>query len=172
MRDRRQVRSFVWGAILVSVGTWFLLTRLGFDLPEMDQLWPIFPLFCGLGSMIAFATREKKDPGLIFPGTLLVLLALFFFCFTFDLFSWDRMEVLWPIFPLIVGIAFVFRWFAGRCRELPLLVPGGITLSVGVIGLFFTLGDMTIEGLQLAGSLLVVALGAAIVLRSLRRTSD
>jgi len=171
MRDRRQAKGFFWGAVLVAVGGWFLLSSLGVELPGMHQLWPVFPLLSGLGSLLGFFTRTKKDAGLVFSGTLLSLLGLFFFCFTFEVLYWEDMEVWWPVFPLIAGIAFVFSWLAGRCRELRPLVPGVLSLAVGVIGLFFTLGEMSVEGVRLAGSLLVVALGVAIVLGSFRRTT-
>ena len=46
------------------------------------------------------------------------------------------------------------------------LVPN---LEDVVIGLLFTIGQMSLEGLRLAGSLAVVAVGVGIVWRSLRR---
>lgn len=53
---RRSVDSnlpgFVFGAILLLVGGYYLLTRtLGIDLPELDwdQLWPLVLIVLGVG---------------------------------------------------------------------------------------------------------------------------
>jgi len=151
------------------LGFWFLLDRMGIDLPQLDQLWPVFPTLGGLGFLYAFFSREDADPGTVWPGTAFTLVGVFFFFFTFEVVHWEDMDRLWPVFPLIGGLAFVATWAAGKCREGGLLVPGGMAISVGVIGLLFTLGGWTWDRVELAGSLLLVVLGVLLIARSLKR---
>ena len=53
------------------------------------------------------------------------------------------MAYLWPVFPLIVGISFFVAWVFSLFRVWGLLIPGGITATVGIVGLAFTLGAET-----------------------------
>jgi len=77
---------------------------------------------------------------LVFPGTVGILVGLFFFTFTMRPLEWWQMADYWPAFLLIVGSAFVATWLAGRLRKPGLLVPGGLGLLVGVVGFSLTLG--------------------------------
>jgi len=178
LHDRRRTgsagharfRGILWGGILLAAGTWFLLQRFGIDLPNFfTALWPIFPFMFGLAFLMTFATSEEKDPGLVWPGTFGVLIGAFFFLFSFRVVDWDDMSELWPAFPLIVGLSFIATWFAGSCRKLQLLVPAFINLTVGVVGLGFTLGLIDRHTLNLLWPLALVALGAFMIARSLRR---
>ena len=153
---------------MVLIGGWFLLNQMGVDLPGLDQLWPIFPMLSGFGSLVAFFSRQRRDPGLVFPGVTGMLMGLFFFTFTFNIRSWSDMAVLWPVFPLICGLAFLSTWLAGACREKELLVPGALSTAVGVIALFLTHGEMTAQHLRLVGSIAILAVGGVMVYRALR----
>jgi hypothetical protein len=167
---RSRVRGILWGGVLLAAGTWFLLQRLGFDLPNFfSALWPIFPFMFGLAFLVTYVTSEPKDAGLVWPGTFGVLIGTFFFLFSFEVFSWDEMSELWPAFPLIVGLSFIATWFAGSCRKLQLLVPATINVLVGLIGLGFTFGVIDGHTLNLWWPLGLVALGCWLVVRSLRR---
>ena len=44
------------GILLVALGVWFFLLNLGFDLPRLGELWPIFPCLAGATFLIAFVT--------------------------------------------------------------------------------------------------------------------
>ena len=54
--------------------------------------------------------------------------------------EWGDMGMLWPAFPLIVGIAFVVMWIADRFRDAGVLIPAAILLLVGFGGFAYTLG--------------------------------
>ena len=65
-------KGILWGGILLAAGTWFLLQRLGVDLPNFfSALWPIFPFMFGAAFLVTFLTAdgECRDPGLVWPGT-------------------------------------------------------------------------------------------------------
>jgi hypothetical protein len=162
--------GILWGGVLLAAGTWFLLQRLGFDLPNFwVALWPIFPFMFGAAFLASYMASETKDAGLVWPGTFGVLIGAFFFLFSFEVVDWDQMSELWPAFPLIVGLSFLATWFAGSCRKVQLLVPTSINLAVGVLGLGFTLGLIDRHTLNLLWPLALVALGGWLVVRSVRR---
>ena len=48
-----------------------------------------------------------------------------------------------PVFPLIVGLAFLAAWVLSLFRAWGLLIPGAINGAVGVIGLAFTLAGLS-----------------------------
>lgn len=168
LAKRRQARGLFWGAALMLVGAWFLLERLGFNMPRMDELWPVFPLLFGLAFLTFFFTRTDPDPGIVWPGTSGLLVGIFFLLFTFEVFDWEDMSELWPVFPLIAGTSFFATWMAGRFKEQGLLLPGSMAVATGVIGLFFTLGDMSFERVKVLGAVVLVAVGLTIVVKSLR----
>ncbi len=125
------------------LGFWFLADRLFGGLPGLDQLWPIFPTLAGVGMLLGFLLGGMKDPGRVFSGTVAFGVGLFFFLFTLGPLEWEQMGVLWPVFPLIVSIAFLWTWVAGLGRKPGLLVPAFINGTVGVLGLFFTLTPLS-----------------------------
>ncbi|HVR30156.1 MAG TPA: DUF5668 domain-containing protein [Thermoanaerobaculia bacterium] len=169
-RRGSRFRGILWGGILLVAGTWFLLQRLGLDLPNFfSALWPIFPFMFGAAFLVTYFTGECKDPGLVWPGTFGVLVGLFFFLFSFGVFDWERMDQLWPVFPLIVGLAFLATWVAGGLKQTGLLVPALITLAVGGGGLGFELGALDARTLNALWPLALVLLGALMIARSLRR---
>ena len=135
--------TVIGGLILVALGGWSLLRAAGIPLPGMDMLWPIFPTLVGAAFFVGwlFTPDKRSSFGMAIPGTICLLVGLFFFGFTMGFFEWSDMAYLWPVFPLIVGISFVVAWAFSFFREWGLLIPGGITGTVGLVGLAFTLGE-------------------------------
>ena len=167
---RRGGGSVTPGILLVALGVWFFLLNLGFDLPELGEVWPIFPCLAGATFLIAFVTGKSRSPGLVFLGTAGVLVGLFFFTFTVGSLEWWRMEDYWPAFPLIAGLAFVATWVAGRFRESGLLVPAAVGLLAGMVGFTFTLGwleEWVIPAIENGWPLVLVATGLLMVFRGL-----
>lgn len=105
-----------------------------------DRIWPLFPVLGGLGLLVAYLLTGSKDEGLVFLGVLALLVGLFFFGFTLGFWEWSQMATLWPVFPLIGGVAFVALFFAQRSRDLGALGVGCAALIVGIVGLAFTYG--------------------------------
>jgi hypothetical protein len=140
--SRRSSRGGVLipGLVLIALGAWFLIRALGINLPGMGALWPIFPTIVGLSMFVGwfFAPKTQGSHGIMIPAVINFLVGVFFFGFTFSIFQWSDMALLWPVFPLIVGVAFVVAWIFSGFREWGLLVPGGIVSAVGIIGLGFT----------------------------------
>ena len=80
------------------------------------------------------------------------------------------MQDYWPTFPLIVGLAFVATWAAGRCRATGLLVPAAVGLLVGGVGFSFTLdwlGGWVIPVIENGPPLVLVVMGLLMVFRGI-----
>lgn len=160
------------GLVLIFLGLWFGMDRLGVALPGLGELWPAFPFLAGVAFLVAFGVGGFEDPGLVFPGTAAVLVGLFFGLFSVGPLAWDEMARLWPCFPLIAGIAFLVTWVAGRGRQSGLLIPAALGLVVGVVGLFLTYELFTewlVPVVDYGWPVALIAFGVFLVWRSLRR---
>jgi hypothetical protein len=138
---------------------------------------PGIVVLVGILFWLGFIFGKDHDPGLAFVGTIVTLVGLFFFLFTFNVdllglgrVDWGDMALLWPAFPLIVGIAFVVLWAAGRFRDWGVLIPAGILLLVGFGGFAFTLGNVPIfQNILQWWPLLLILFGLIIVIQAVTR---
>ena len=127
----------VWaGLALIGLGIAFVVAQwIGWD-----RIWPLFPVLGGLAFLVWYVLTGFKDAGLVFIGLGALLVGLFFFGFTLGIWEWGQMGDLWPVFPLIGGVAFVALFVAERGRDIGTLGVGLAALIVGVVGLAFTYG--------------------------------
>lgn len=144
--------NMIWGIFLIVIGFVFLIgniSRIG-----MEILWPAFPLAVGLAFCIGFIF-DRKNVGLLMPGSILVIVGLLFFYCT--IFGWDYMANLWPLFIIAPAVGFISVYFGGP-RDSGLLIPAGILTGIGIVFLFIShgLGDYWPILLILAGSVLIV----------------
>jgi hypothetical protein len=175
--DRRG--TIITAVVLIAIGAYLLLANLNVIPPyPIDQMWPGIVVLVGILFWLGFIFGEDHDPGLAFVGTIVTLTGLFFFLFTFNVdvmglghVDWSEMAKLWPAFPLIVGIAFVVLWAAGRFRDWGVLIPAGILLLVGVGGFAFTLGDSSVfQNILQWSPLLLIFFGVIILIQSMVRS--
>jgi hypothetical protein len=166
-------QSLLPAIILILLGLWFLLDNLGFNLPDVGQLWPVFIVFGGLSALWSYFTGQNRDPGQIFVGIIALGVGVFFFLFTFNLripifgrIAWDDMSRLWPAFVLIGGAAFIGQFIFGGFRDRSLLGWGFLALAIGVVSFAFTLGFLDRAlGLQVLQfwPLLLIVIGLGIL---------
>ncbi len=123
-------RSQLPGIILIVLGVLFLIAN--FSDVRLDTLWPIFVLAPGVGFIVMFF-RDRKDYGILMPGTILTIIGLLFFACTLN--GWQEMEHLWPLFIMAPGIGFIMMYLFGK-RERGMLIPAGILTGLGLIFLF------------------------------------
>jgi hypothetical protein len=145
--------NLIWGIFLILIGLVLLIGNL--SQVGMEILWPVFPLTVGLSFWIGYV-HDRKNHGLLMPGSILVVVSLlFFYC---NLFGWWHMETLWPIFIMAPAVGFIAMYFGGK-KERGLLIPAGILFSLGIIFLFVSsgLGDYWPVFLIIAGLLLIVS---------------
>lgn len=123
-----------WGVFLIVVGILFLIGN--FSEQGMEFLWPAFPMAVGIAFWIGYFL-EKKNYGLVMPGTILLVISLlFFYC---NIMGWELMSTLWPVFILAPAFGFVALYSTGP-RDKGLLWPAGIMGVIGILFLFFSAG--------------------------------
>ncbi len=150
----KEQRSALWlGLGFVGLGAALLLALV----IGWDRIWPVFPLLGGLAFLVGYAASDFRESGFAFVGVLASLIGLFFFGFTLSFWEWADMSRLWPVFPLIAGIAFAALFLAERARDVGTLGVGCAAFVVGVVGLGVTYGYVGADVWRLWPLLLVLA---------------
>jgi hypothetical protein len=153
------------GLMLIGLGIAFLVANaIGWD-----RIWPVFPMLGGLAFFGGYVASGFKEGGFVFVGTAALLVGLFLFGFSLGIWAWEQMAQLWPVFPLIGGVALVALFIADRqARDLGVLGVALAALIVGVVGLAATHGLVSGDIVNL-WPLLVVLLGLAGLVSALWR---
>jgi hypothetical protein len=113
------------GWILIAIGLFFLLQYI----LEWEFYWAAVLMVLGAVVFVhAAVTRNHRG---VFPGTLLLLLGLFFLLMEVGVLE-DSMEDLWPLILIILGVSFVMA-FLFQPREWGHLIPGGILIVIGLL---------------------------------------
>jgi hypothetical protein len=133
----------VLGSIFIILGGLFLLRNLGIVGPIghyvnigyiIGTFWPaLFLILPGLLFHLGYFSGRRKDPGVLVPGgILLVLGAVFQINMLFRV--W---EVTWPLY--IFAVAFgLFELYAFGNRDKGLLIPIGILTGLSAIFFLFS----------------------------------
>jgi len=127
--------------VLIALGLVFFAATQGvFDL-TWGTIWPLFPMIAGgfilLQALHTFDARSRA--GAVMGGTILLLVGAFFFTTTLGLIDWSDQAILWPVYVLIVGVAFFAAYFASGMTERGYLVPASILTIGGLLFLSITL---------------------------------
>ena len=155
---------------LILLGTFLLLNQFGFL--DWDVMWPVFPLAGGLAFLGSYIFGQRRDPDRVFLGTAATLVGLVFFFVTLGPLEYSDLNIWWPVFVLIGGVAFLAQWTAARFRDGGALFLALVGLVVGGAGLAVTLdllGPETRELLPRLWPVLVILGGLMILLRPLFR---
>ena len=120
----------VFGFALVIIGLLFLLSS--FDV--WDFHWSHILIIIGI--FFYAGAFSGSDRGPIFPGTIVLLIGLFFMLREYDVLD-DSMYYMWPVFPIIVGTAFIMMYIF-RPGDWGLLIPGTILLVIGILFLAYS----------------------------------
>ncbi|MEM6704131.1 MAG: DUF5668 domain-containing protein [Acidobacteriota bacterium] len=153
------------GLILLLLGGFFMAERVGVMGFDIERAWPGILILVGFSLLISAPFRGGAAK--VLPGLINLLLGFFFLLFTQGVVAWDRLESLWPVFPLIVGIAFAGTFLASFGRKPGLLVPSAICCAVGTIGLAFTVTPLGSFFSFLGWPMILLSLGALFVLGGL-----
>lgn len=117
--------------LLILIGV--LVTLENFQLIGcVSAHWPLLLMMLGLGFLMLFYQRRRSDAVLLWLGSCMTILALFFYYLNFT--AWSRLARQWPIFLGIVGLGFLvlgldtrrplYLYFTGAFIA-PLLKMGG-----------------------------------------------
>lgn len=161
-------RGLFPGLLLILVGAYMLAVNFGMNVLPVVDLWPIFPIALGLFLLTESVLSDKNA---IFPGTMFTLVGVFFFAFTLGYVPWERMSVLWPVFPLIMGVSFLLLYFVRL--EWGLLIPTAIFLGTGLVFLginFGYLNESVFSVIWRLWPVLLIILGTSVIVRHATRT--
>lgn len=138
--------SLIPGIILVAVGVLMLLDILGIYFFQWDQVLPVFAVLLGVNLWIR-AVRFKPRRG-VFPGTLLVVLGVFFFLYRYgEIERYFYYEGFVPIIPTALGLAF-FSLFLFDYHKWWAIFPAIPLLLMGACSFLFTLGILDIYNIE------------------------
>lgn len=153
----KEKKSLIWGLILIIIGLIFLGNNLGWFYLSWNNLWPL--LMVGGGILFWFGwLTNRKESGLIMPGTILIGYGLLFLYCT--LYGWDYMENLWQVFLLMPGLGFLLMYLLPPQHERGLLIPGFILTGMALIFWF----DRTF--MQYFWPLLLIGVGVYLLLKN------
>jgi hypothetical protein len=165
--------SILAGIFLILLGLWLLAGRLGVNLPDLRELWPVLVILGGVWSLIDFATARKPDQ--LFWAVASILVGIFFLCITvFHYFAWEEMRRLWPVFILIFSAASVAEWLAAPSQRNSLYMAG---LSL-LIGLFFLALNLNLLNTSLSDQIVqlwplaLIVLGLVVMVRAIGRNRN
>jgi hypothetical protein len=134
--------------------------------------WPVFPM--AVGAVLVLIAISVPNPriksGLVFVGTLPLLMGTLFLLTTLDVISWGDQGVLWPVYPLIVGVAALAVYFVSNGTLRGFLYTASIC---GGVGLVFLLTNLIND--SLAGSIwpvLLIIVGLFLLVPALRGRSQ
>jgi hypothetical protein len=103
--------TFFLSAILIIVG--MVLTLENFLIIKgLSNHWPVFLLITGSGFIMLFLQRKKNDLFLLWLGSFISILGIFFYYLNFT--TWGVLSILWPVFLGIIGISFLSVWYFSR----------------------------------------------------------
>lgn len=112
--------------ILIGTGIYFLIRQLNLSLFQNFYSWSTFLIIVGISFLIySFTTKELEN---VFTGILLLGLGIHFHGLENYLFWFDH----WSVYSLIVGLAFLGRFFYTRKGLLQAL----IFISIAILMIF------------------------------------
>ena len=153
---------------LIFIGAVFLLRS--FHVFHWRDIWPI--LLFGVGLLLFCSAFGKRDKGAVFPGTILILVGAFFYLWKNYYLPW-YMDELWPVFPLIVGVAF-FALFFFSPKEWGVLIPATILTFVSAIFFLNNFGTLPWSAWAFIGRtwpIVLIVIGVLILLSHSRKRS-
>jgi hypothetical protein len=130
--------DMVIGVGLIILGILFLFENFGYIAFDFADVWPVFVIMAGAGFWIGFI-QDKKNYGLVMPGTILIIYGLMFFYCSVE--GWYYMTYLWPVFIIGPGIGFFMMYLLGQ-REKGMLVPASILTGLGLLFMLSKTGIM------------------------------
>lgn len=145
-------QQFSLGIVIIALGLFILLGKLGIFQFVGSMLWPLFVLLPGLIFHVLFFYRVLPS-GVLIPGGILVLLSLmFFFC---NLVGWDAMAYLWPGFIAAVALGLYEFYLFDSYRPRAALI-GAVVLGI-IAAVFFAFILLFSSGVYFLAAVLIAA---------------
>jgi len=148
--------DIIIGIGLIILGLVFLFENFGYIEFDFEDVWPVFVLLGGVAFWTGFI-KDRKNYGLVMPGTILIIYSLMFWYCTVE--GWHYMSTIWPGFLIGPGLGFFLMYFLGE-KEKGLLVPATILTAVGILFLF------RYSGILRYWPALLIVIGIILILKS------
>jgi hypothetical protein len=154
-----------FGILLIVLGLVFFLATQGFLGLEWGTIWPIFPSLAGAGLITVGMLSQDRGARtwLVFAGTIPLLIGLYFFLVSTGVLERGATGRLWPVFPLIVGIAFFAGFLASGMRYKVLLMPGIVLVAFALTFLSLLWTRTSFEYLGRLWPLALIVIGVALL---------
>ena len=174
MQGRYGNTSTAVGVLLILLGlVFFAVTQGAFDL-EWRTIWPIFPTIAGV--FVLLMASQTADPwqraGMVVGGAIPFMVGLFFFTTTTGILPRSEMGRLWPIFPLIAGVACFAGYFASGGRAKYYLLPGTILALVAVVFGSILLSGASYASMGQIWPIFLIIAGVVLLFSNLRRNQS
>ena len=162
--------SLLPGFFLIGLGLLLLIHKLDLFYFGWPRTYPLIFILVGLTLFIS--ATLKRNGSAVFWGTIFSLFGLFFFLRNFHFIEYYYIHEIWPIFFMILGIAF-FILFIVKPQDWGVLIPGSIFLFLGVIFLARNFHYWrALELIQRYWPLLLIVIGVGVILCSLKKQMD
>jgi hypothetical protein len=150
-----KMSDMVIGVGLVILGVLFLFENFGYIEFDFQNVWPVFVILGGAGFWIGYL-QDRKNYGLLMPGTILIIYGLMFFYCAME--GWYFMSIIWPGFLIGPGIGFFMMYILGE-REKGMLVPASILTGLGLLFMISKSGYLRYW------PVILIVLGIALIIR-------
>lgn len=164
-------KSMLPGLLLIIFGVILLINRLAPYHFSWRELYPL--ILIGLGVLFFASVFNKKNKGAVFPGTILLLLGLFFFIRNYFNIGVYGHEI-GPVFLIVFGLAF-FAVFITKPSDWGVLIPAGIFLFLGAMfwlrihtDFYWDVWDVVAD----YWPVILIIIGGAIILSSLKKKQE
>jgi len=124
--------DIIIGIGFIILGLIFLFENFGYIEFDFEEIWPLFVILGGCAFWVGYV-KDRKNYGLIMPGTILFIYGLMFWYCSFE--GWYYMGILWPGFLIGPGLGFFLMYLLGE-KEKGLLIPATILTGIGILFLF------------------------------------
>lgn len=162
--------SILIGIVLIVLGLIFLATTQGYFNFDWGTIWPAFVVLGGVIPLLNLpnAHTPAQRGGLVIGATIPILLGVYFFGAVNNWIGWE----MWPVYPLIVGIAFFAGYLASGFQEVGFIIPGVILTAVGLVfGAFVLSNQYDLLG-KIWPLFLILAGVLALIIPATRRNSE
>ena len=157
-----RMSDMVIGIGMIILGILFLSENFGYIAFDFQDVWPVFVILGGVGFWIGYL-QDRKNYGLLMPGSILVIYGLMFFYCSIE--GWDYMSDLWPGFLIGPGIGFFMMYLLGE-RENGLLIPGSILSGLGILFI------ISHSGILRYWPVALIIIGIVLIIRHQSRTKS
>lgn len=151
----------IFALILIAAGVLLLLINLNVLDIRLYSQWPLILILAGIGMWSGFLDN-RRDWGLVIPGTILLCVGTLFYCCS--VISWRLMLTWWPVFIIAPGLGLMLAYLVGD-RFVGLLIPASILTLVGLIMLV----QIQLDNYALLLPVLFIVGGVIVLITAMRR---